>query len=109
MKKLLIGFILLLLVATTGKAAEIPLKWNPNTESNLAGYKVHFGGAYREYIETIDVGNVTSYTIEDLSAGIYHITLTAYDSAGNESRWTYEIIEDLKISRVTGLEILPTP
>ena len=39
------------------------LVWNPNTESDLDAYKLHFGTAAGTYTVHADVGNVTSYTV----------------------------------------------
>ena len=40
--------------------------WNANSEENIAGYKLHFGPIRAAPVETIDVGNTTTATIEGL-------------------------------------------
>ncbi len=41
-------------------ATQIRIAWDPNTESDLAGYKVYYGTTSRNYGTPIDVGNVRS-------------------------------------------------
>lgn len=65
--------------------------WNPNSESDLAGYKVYYGTAPRDYGTVVDVGNVTSYQVDGLTEGVrYYFAVTAYDLAGNESDYSKE-------------------
>jgi len=47
-------------------AAQIRLAWDPNTESDLAGYKVYYGTTSGKYGTPIDAGNVTTYTLTGL-------------------------------------------
>lgn len=62
-------------------AGRVVLTWIANAESDIAGYKVYYGGfTGYSYSTVIDVGNVTSYT---LPAGVSineDIAVTAYDS-----------------------------
>jgi hypothetical protein len=51
--------------------------------TDLMGFKVYYGTASRTYTHTIDVQNVTSYTINNLPAGTYYFAITAYYSVGN--------------------------
>ena len=74
-----------------GSAAKIRVIWNPNTEPELAGYKVYCGTASRTYTVSIDVGNVNTYTVIGLSAGqTYFLAATAYDAFRNESDFSNE-------------------
>lgn len=59
---------------------DIILTWTANTETYLAGYKVHYGTPTGySYATTIDVGNVTTYTL--LGVTIEEtVALTAYDT-----------------------------
>lgn len=59
--------------------------------TNLAGYRVYYGTSPGGYTETIDVGNVTTTTITDLSPGTYYFAVTAYDSDGGESALSGEV------------------
>ncbi len=91
------------LLAANGLAGEAKVSWTANTEADLAGYKIYQGTVSRNYTQTIDAGNTTSFTISGLSDNVeYFFALTAYDTAGNESGYSAEI------SCVLGDQIPPT-
>ncbi|RYD75775.1 MAG: fibronectin type III domain-containing protein [Verrucomicrobiaceae bacterium] len=71
---------------TTAEAAHKKLSWRPSSEPNVVGYRVHYGTAPGKYDKTIDVGNVTTTTIDNLKGGgRYVFVVTAYNSAQLES------------------------
>lgn len=73
--------------------AGITLVWQPNTESDLAGYKVYFGERSRQYTQIIDVGTNTFYALDHLPRNkTYYFVVTAYDVNGNESSRSQEVI-----------------
>ncbi len=99
---------LFLLFTTSLFAAQATLSWNPNSESDLAGYKVYHGkiskdnSTFVNYEFMDDVGNVTSYIVTDLVEGeIYFFAATAYDFSGNESGYSNEVSYDVPIIDVT--------
>lgn len=64
----------------------IRVTWNPNTESDLAGYKVYYGTQSGVYGNPVDVGNVTTWNLDNVAEKTtYYFALTAYDTSGNES------------------------
>ncbi len=96
-------------VQVTAGNGTLSLQWNANPESDRAGYKVYYTTAGYPYTGTgaaqgaspIDVGNVTSFTLTGLPAGIYNVTITAYDTGrdnqsdqldGNESWFAQPIV-----------------
>ena len=90
--------LLFLLFTTSLFAAQRTLSWEPNRESHLAGYKVHYGliskdaGGFTEYDIVKDVGNVTNYIVTGLIEGdTYFFAATAYDGTGNESGYSNEV------------------
>src|SRR4030042_4199018 len=87
-------------------AAEIRIAWDPNSEPDLAGYKVYYGtasGVYNGPGSPMNVGNVNSYRLLDLNPGqIYFIALKAYDTFGNESGYSNEVSG---FSRATRLDL----
>jgi Fibronectin type III domain./Fibrobacter succinogenes major domain (Fib_succ_major). len=59
---------------------DVTLVWDDNLESDLAGYKIHYGDyTGYSYENNIDVGNVTSYTLTGVNIST-NISVTAYDN-----------------------------
>jgi chitinase len=76
-------------IASNASAAQVTLAWDPNTEIDLAGYKVHYGTASGSYTVHTDVHKVTTYAVTGLTAGqTYYFAATAYDASGNESGYS---------------------
>jgi len=68
------------------------VQWLPNSEADLAGYKLYYGTASRSYPNIINVGLMTTHTVNDLQPGYeYFFAVTAYDTAGNESDFSEEV------------------
>ncbi len=85
-------FVLLLLTAVPASAASMKLAWDPVVGVPIAGYKVHYGSASGEYTTTVNVGNVTTYTVTNLVNGApYHFAVTAYNAAGQESGYSNDV------------------
>ncbi|MBN2103835.1 Ig-like domain-containing protein [bacterium] len=77
-------------VLLTGASATVT--WNPNTESDLAGYQVHYGTSPGVYSTIVDVENVTEYKAQNLVIGqTYYFAVTAYDNSGNVSDYSEEV------------------
>ncbi len=81
----------------------VTLSWDPPTTnvdgtpvSDLAGYRIYYGLSSRNYSWVIDVGNVNTYKIENLSPGTYYFAVTAYDTSGNESDYSNEVSKVIK-------------
>ncbi len=72
----------------------IELSWDSSPLGDLSGYKICYKTDTTEffYTDTIDVGNVTSYSLAGLSAGsTYYITAICYDTDGNNSWYSSEV------------------
>ena len=83
---------MLLLISSRGIAGGLLVTWDPNSESDLAGYRIYYGTAPSIYTVTVDVGNTTSHVIENLSEGeTYYVVVTAYDQSSNESLPSTEV------------------
>lgn len=79
---------LLPLLVATAPAESVVLSWNPNSESDLAGYRIHYGTAAAPYSKLIDL-TTTSATISTLTFGVtYTFAVTAYNTAGGESAYS---------------------
>lgn len=79
-------------------SSSVQLAWDPNTETNLAGYMVHVGTAAGVYTRHIDAGAVTpvagavNYTVTGLTPGqMYYFAVTAYDGSRVESPHSNEV------------------
>lgn len=85
------------------QAAELSFGWSPNTEPNLAGYKIHYGTASRTYSMSIDVGNppiidgkvTRTLTVFPREETLYYFSATAYDVNGFESDYSTEVVVDI--------------
>ena len=60
------SLLFLLLLGVKAEARPIALAWDANTEPNIAGYVVVYGFASRTYTTTVDVGNKTTVTLQNL-------------------------------------------
>jgi murein DD-endopeptidase MepM/ murein hydrolase activator NlpD len=73
---------------------EVTLTWNPNTESDLAEYRLYrfvLPQRETEYVDDISAGTET-FTDTDLTNGREHsYWVTAVDDAGNESDFSEEV------------------
>src|SRR2546425_3204782 len=79
------------LAPALSSAAQVTLAWDPNTEPDLAGYKLYYGTSSGSYQFSVDVGNLTSYTLSGLLEGrIYYFAATAYNSSLDESGFSNE-------------------
>jgi hypothetical protein len=64
----------------------VSLQWNPNTDTNVAGYALYIGTTSGDYTSRIDVGTNTVSTISGLTNGTtYYFVTTDYDSEDVES------------------------
>ncbi len=78
---------------TTGSAG---LSWTANTDTDLAGYKVHIGTQPGLYNPPITLGATTTYTATNLASGkTYYFCVSAFDSASNESLCSNEVSKPL--------------
>ncbi len=75
----------------------VTLNWNAPTENedgstltDLAGYRIYWGtdpGSYTNSV-TIDNPSVTTYVVDNLSAGQYEFVATSFNVSGVESRYS---------------------
>jgi hypothetical protein len=69
--------------ATIAAAQPVTVEWDPNTESDLAGYVVTVSGPAAGAQRDADVGLLTSWTATDLvTGGSYCFHVRAYNRAG---------------------------
>lgn len=76
------------LMVTTDKN-ELTLFWSLNTEPDLMGYHIYHGLLTDTFTYTLDVGNMTQFTLVGLDNDIPHyVAVSAYDLSENESALT---------------------
>lgn len=91
---LAVFFLLPIMLAGSASGGQVTLAWDANTEPDLAGYRIWYGQSSGMYgpPTPINVGNVTTYTVNGLSSGVtYYFAATAYDTLGNESGYSNEV------------------
>ena len=100
MKKIILLTLAFILITVPAFAANVSLTWEAPTTNedgtpltDLSGYKLHWGGSTGVYASTIDVGNVTAFTLNlgNVEDETVYINVTAYDLSGNESVYNGEV------------------
>ncbi|MBT0666354.1 hypothetical protein KI809_18760 [Geobacter pelophilus] len=93
MKKTLIALVILWLAvmalfARIACSADFRVKWMPNSEPDLAGYKIHWDKQpVPPFANHSSVGNVTTAVLKGMSNPTY-IAITAINSSGLESGYS---------------------
>ena len=84
--------------SVTAQAADASFSWRPNSEPDLAGYKIHYGPASRQYETVVDVGlpdlvgGRVVYALPGVPDGTTYFSATAYDTGGLESDYSAEVV-----------------
>lgn len=119
MKKLFFILTLAIMLLTTpAMAGEVTLGWDANTETDLAGYRVYYGGAPGQYIQVkgsgIDVPlsadedpapGAVQYTVKNIPATPTYFVVTAYDTEGLESGYSNEVFTNFGPAKPGGMKI----
>ncbi len=80
------------LLSNPANSAQVTLQWDASSDPDVAGYKIHYGYASRDYSAHIDVGKTNTYTVANLQDGLtYYFAATAYDALG-ESNYSGEVV-----------------
>ena len=91
----LVALIAILAFSSAAHAAQVTLAWDPNTQPEVTGYKIYWGTSSGTYTNSVDVGNVTTYTVCGLNLGSYYFSVTAYDNDGHESTYSNVVIDSI--------------
>ena len=114
-----VGLLATLAIASPAFAGTVPLAWDPVTNPALFGYMVYWGPSATSMTNRINVGNVTSYTVPNLTDGTsYYFAVTAYNGLGTESAKSNTVIKaaswtpptrvaEFSASSISGVAPLP--
>ena len=70
----------------------VTVRWDANSESDLAGYRIYYGSASRSYSDSITVGLTTSYVLNLSPNKVYFLAVKAYDQSDNLSEFSNEVV-----------------
>ena len=91
-KNIGLSVIFLLLLPSFVFAVTARIRWKPNIEGDLAGYRVYYGTSPSTYNHVIGAGITPSVDVISLRQGrTYYFAVTALDLRGNESLFSQEI------------------
>ena len=86
----------------------VSLDWDLSPLSDFAGFKLYYDtdeSGY-PYSNSIDVASNTSYALSGLNLGTeYFLAVTVYDSDGNESWYSNEVIGTTRVMEAQNLDI----
>jgi hypothetical protein len=76
----------------TAPNVSVNLAWEASPDLTVTGYKLYIGTSTGVYSTTVNVGNVTAYTVTGLTSGtVYYFVVTAFDATGLESDLSNEV------------------
>ncbi len=71
----------------------VDISWNPNRESDIAGYNVYYNYTYEGKYTLIGSTSGTYFAdVEAVNGNKYYYAVAAYDYNGNESELSYDVI-----------------
>jgi hypothetical protein len=94
-----------LLNASVLSAGDATLSWDTPTSNTdgtpFAGYIIHYGTSSGSYPQNIDVGDTTTYIVDDLTEGLtYYFAVNAYDTSLNEYDYSNEVSKTIQTQPV---------
>ncbi len=89
-------FALLAAAPADAFAKAIQLNWSQNSESDVTGYRVRYGTSSGSYTQTVNVGNLRTYRLNNVTNGqSYYFVVIAYNSSGLDSNPSSETRVDV--------------
>lgn len=86
----------LMVTASAGAPGCVDVAWIPNGSPDVVGYLVDYGpvsvegGGAPDYANSVEVGNVSSYHLHDLPAGMCYVAVRAKNNLGLVSGYSAE-------------------
>jgi Fibronectin type III domain len=101
--RVIVGLAVLALFAVPAHAGSVTLSWDANSEPNVVGYTVYYGTQPGVYAFGKAVGNVTTWTVDNLPGGqTYYFALKAVSSDGLTSPLSEEVSTTLPADAPAG-------
>src|SRR5688572_30529048 len=88
-------FALAIVAGTASAVGAATASWDPNTEPDVAGYKLSYGTQPGVHTVVLDVGNVTTYQFNPPPGRRYYVVVQAYNTAGELSEKSVEETVDI--------------
>ena len=88
-------------------ASTVIAEWNPNSESNIAGYLLSYGMQSGNYTTTMDVGNVTTYSFSLTAGQTYYLAVQAYNTNSQVSSYSAEVVYTVPADAPTIVSLSP--
>ena len=80
------------LLPLAARAGTVTLAWDASTSTNVASYKIYYGGVTGTYTNSVSTGTSLSATVSNLLEGrTYYFAATATDTDGLESDYSSEV------------------
>ena len=76
--RILCVFVVAGLLGTASALQAATVQWNPNPESDIAGYKLSYGTQTGVYTTSVDTGNVTTWNLTLTPGTRYFVVVQAY-------------------------------
>src|SRR6516164_2306872 len=103
----LLAAAILLVSASRLNASTVIAEWNPNSESNIAGYLLSYGMQSGNYTTTMDVGDVTTYSFSLTAGQTYYLAVQAYNTNSQVSSYSAEVVYTVPADAPTIVSLLP--
>ena len=92
-----VAFALAIVAGVASGVDAATASWDPNTEPDVAGYRLSYGTAPGVHTVTIDVGNVITYQFFPPPGRTYYVVVQAYNTAGELSEKSAEVVVDIPL------------
>ena len=109
-------FSCILTTTTFATLGDLKFSWIPNTGTNIAGYKIHYGtSSDGVYPYSVDVNNITPNSedgriygsVNGLVVGVtYYFVCTAYNTSGKSSDFSSRVVAVAESDSPTIIHIL---
>ena len=86
----------------------VNLNWDSSQLGDFAGFKLHYDSdeSGYPYANSVDLGSNTSHLLTGLNQGTeYFLAVTVYDTDGNESWYSNEVVGVTRVIEVQNLDI----